>query len=109
MKSVEYRVRPVVRYMVTRYESGSYPDGSSYGGCSGVGEFDNEESAERVKAALDTGENASDPRREYAVVQSTFEPAAKVIYAYGFAEATAARDRLNTEGGEWRIYAKPTD
>ena len=40
----------------------------------------------------------------------TFEADAKVIYAYGLAEATETRDRLNAEGGgTWRIYAKPVE
>lgn len=106
MEQVEYRVRPVVRYVVTRWYSGQHPEGGNYGGCETIGEYDCESAAERVYKALEAGEKASDPRRQYAVVQSTFEPDAQVFYAYGLAEATATRDRLNAEGGEWRIFAK---
>jgi hypothetical protein len=51
-KTVEIRVRPVVRYVVTRYESGTDANGMGYGGCETVGEFDNERSAEFVAMAL---------------------------------------------------------
>jgi hypothetical protein len=49
---VEVRVRPVVRYIVTRYESGQKPDGASYGGCETIGEFANEGTADTVAMAL---------------------------------------------------------
>lgn len=51
-KHVEIRVRPVVRYIVTKYESGTTPDGCNYGGCETVGEFANEHSADTVAMAL---------------------------------------------------------
>ena len=38
MRTVEYRVRPVTRYVVTRWES----DGDNYASCEPRGEFDNE-------------------------------------------------------------------
>lgn len=43
MKTIEYRVRPVTRYVVTRYESG---------GVETLGEFANEGHALRVMLAL---------------------------------------------------------
>ena len=48
MKQVEYRVRPVVRYVVTRW----YQDGAT-GGCETFGEFDNENQAELVRQTLE--------------------------------------------------------
>jgi hypothetical protein len=46
---VEYRVRPVVRYVVTRWhEVGPYQAGVET-----IGEFDNEHTAERVRKALE--------------------------------------------------------
>jgi hypothetical protein len=47
MKTIEYKVRPVTRYIVTRFES----DGES-GGSEVCGEFDREENAMRVGFAL---------------------------------------------------------
>jgi len=44
---IEYKVRPVTRYVVTRYES----DGQS-GSCGTIGEFDNERKAKDVARAL---------------------------------------------------------
>lgn len=50
MKTTEYRVRPVVRYIVTEFTSD--PENGA-GGCGPIGEFDNEQQAEAVKRALD--------------------------------------------------------
>ena len=45
--NIEYRVRPVTRYIVTRYES--FPD---RGSCGAMGEYDNEYIAQHVAYAL---------------------------------------------------------
>lgn len=49
METIEYRVRPVVRYLVTKHES--QPDTGS-GSCGAIGEFDHEPYAEQVAWAL---------------------------------------------------------
>lgn len=51
MKHIEFRVRPVTRYNLTRYESG--PD---YGGVGTVAEFDNWQNAHDVAKALQSAE-----------------------------------------------------
>lgn len=51
MEKIEYRVRPVTRYIATRYEETSYPDGKGHGGSSQVGEFDNPTTAYAVAYA----------------------------------------------------------
>lgn len=53
MKTVEYRVRPVTRYIVTRFEAEVLADGRS-GACgsSTKGEFDNWDTAYAVGYAL---------------------------------------------------------
>lgn len=54
MTIIEYRVRPVVRYIVTKYTA-SDPDsgcGNSFAGVETVGEFANEIQAESVAEAL---------------------------------------------------------
>lgn len=56
MRQVEYRVRPVVRYVVTRWHSEDDGNGSVGGGCETVGEFHREEAAERVRDALAASE-----------------------------------------------------
>jgi hypothetical protein len=53
MKTIEYRVRPVTRYIVTRFEAVS-DAADSVGSCGSrsIGEFDREEFAENVAVAL---------------------------------------------------------
>ena len=46
-RQIEYRVRTVTRYVVTRYESGEYANGVET-----KGEFDNDEIAHEVARAL---------------------------------------------------------
>lgn len=47
---IEYRVRPVTRYVITRFEGFSGPDGG--GGCTTRGEYDNADVAYEVAYAL---------------------------------------------------------
>lgn len=54
MKTIEFRVRPVTRYNLTRYESG--PD---YGGVCTVAEFDNWQNAHTVAQALQAAETGA--------------------------------------------------
>lgn len=49
---IEYRVRPVTRYIVTRFESHDHPDGRSGGGSRPLGEFDSADTAYEVGYAL---------------------------------------------------------
>ena len=50
---IEYKVRPITRYIVTRYEQGDVNEhGNCAAACSGHGEFDNERVAEEVAYAL---------------------------------------------------------
>lgn len=47
MEVIEYRVRPVTRYIITKHTTGE-----NYGGCESMGQFDHERSAIKVAAAL---------------------------------------------------------
>ena len=58
-ETIEYRVRPVTRYIVTRHYSDSSPWGES-GGCEERGEFDNLSIAETVAKALGRQEAETD-------------------------------------------------
>lgn len=49
---VEYRVRPVERYVVTRYHTAAPGDGTAKGGSEVCGEFDNEHHANVICATL---------------------------------------------------------
>lgn len=56
MKTIEYRVRPVTRYIVTRFERQDDNNGLCSGGSEGCGEFDREDSAEKIAMALANAE-----------------------------------------------------
>lgn len=62
-EKIEYRIRPVTRYMVCRFESADhvYGDGrvSHSGGSEPLGEFDNEMQAYKVALALCKDEHRS--------------------------------------------------
>lgn len=57
MLKIEYRVRPITRYIVTRYERQDHENGKCSGSSSGHGEFDNEETAYQVAYALARAEH----------------------------------------------------
>lgn len=98
MSHVEIRVRPVVRSVVTRYAS----DGRG-ASLETLGEFDNEAYAEIVAEAL-RDRNAP---RQYALIQRTFEPGAKVFYAEHEGVATVMKDELEREHGcEFQIFER---
>lgn len=58
-KEVEYRVRPVTRYIITRYHSEQMPNGLYHAGCETIGSFDNQTQAEQVANALSKAEPRS--------------------------------------------------
>lgn len=60
-KTIEYRVRPVTRYIVTRFEHEAHESGACSGGCSTFGEYDNEGEAKKVMSALFSQEMVSHP------------------------------------------------
>ncbi len=55
MKTIEFRVRPVTRYIVTRHEE-KYDGTEDSSGCQGMGEFDSEVVASNVVLALGAAE-----------------------------------------------------
>lgn len=52
MDKIEYRVRPVTRYIITRFESRNETGGKGSCGSSVLGEHNNEETAREVAYAL---------------------------------------------------------
>ena len=114
-KNVEYQVRPVNRYVVTRYESITEDSGLCSGGSQVVGEFDSAPAAAKVMEAM----KASDPffkpppsevrgENQYVIVERSFEIAAMCFYAYTEAEAIATRDEcMQKYGCEFRIFSRP--
>ena len=57
MNVIEYKVRPVTRFVVTRYESN--PETGS-GAVETIGEYPNEWYAQRVKTALEAADPGGD-------------------------------------------------
>jgi hypothetical protein len=112
MSTVEIRVRPVIRHIVTRYTP-SQPLPSVVAGIERrtdamletLGEFDNEDQAEMVAAAL----RAKATQHAYAIVQETMgEIGAHVYYAYDEAEAAQRKADLEADGTQtYRIYSRP--
>lgn len=77
-KTVEYRVRPVTRYHVTRFESEDNPSGAGRAGCESLGEYDNESQAFKVSNALSDLEikmfygDISNSGKEINLIPATF-------------------------------------
>lgn len=67
METIEYRVKPVVRYVVTRYKRSA-----NSGSCGAVGDFANREIASQIAEALaqkDGGQVVPSPGHGSAIVQ----------------------------------------
>lgn len=52
MKTIEYKVRPVKRYIVTMFVGETDDNGNSAGSCTQIGEYPNGNSADLVADAL---------------------------------------------------------
>lgn len=59
--AVEYRVRPVTRFVVTKWEQRAYADGQQACGSSTCGEFDQEHIAVAVRDALEAAHRSRLP------------------------------------------------
>lgn len=103
MEHVEFRVRPVIRHVVTRFSSRNDGEGVS-ASCGPLGEFDNEGYADIVVEAL----RERVAPRVYAVVQETLgDETAIVHYAYDEAQADARKQDLEQRTGKsFRIYSR---
>lgn len=82
-KTVEYRVKPVTRYHVTRFESEVHENVSCNGGCESLGEYDNEVQAMKVADAL------------FYIEVNKSEAGVKVTSASGFACSVPSQTRKN--------------
>lgn len=71
MLEIGYRVRPVTRYSVTRWHSEEADDGRCSGGSECCGEFDREDTAEKVALALAAQETSGFVTVESDPVYST--------------------------------------
>ena len=106
METVEYRVRPVERYIVTRFSSVDEASGTVKAGCECLGEFDNPDKAVRAKEAFEAADAAKVRMSSFAIVQRGVEPATQVYYSNTLEEARSFKEQFERlHGGEWRIYA----
>jgi hypothetical protein len=104
MAQVEIRVRPVIRYNVTRFYHEVMPNGMAQGGCESLGEFTSEQAAERVADAMRKLEQPL----QYILVQETPGlDTPQVTYAYSFEEAQEKQRQLLAEGLGMRIWQRP--
>jgi len=98
MNPCEYKVRPVVRYVVTEYDNAGIQASSSV-----IGEFDSEICAEKARDALDERFRL----REYVAVCQKFVIDTKATYFQTKQEATefcAKQQELYQE--EWRVFSR---
>lgn len=58
---IEYRVRPVTRYVLTRFESMEDAEGKGCGGSVGLGEYQRADTAFHIGCALARDENKPSP------------------------------------------------
>jgi HEAT repeat protein len=100
MTTPEFRVRPVIRHVVTRYSTDDR--GASL---ETLGEFNHEEYADIVAEAL--RERAAP--REYVIVrQKLGEIAADVMYAYSEAEVEVRLAEMATpDAPPCHVYSRP--
>lgn len=83
MELIEYRVRPVTRYIVTRFERSESVNGMCSGGSSSLGEYENGDTAYAVGYALCKAEHErlgypiGDERIQYPLMPPSMEEAAK--------------------------------
>jgi hypothetical protein len=98
----EIRVRPVVRHIVTEYHSGVTAEGSNYGGCATLGEFDSEAQAEKVAAAI----RAQHEPREYVMVeQAPGKEFPRVFYAYSEQEVADFLSKPRLDSG-YNVFSR---
>jgi len=102
MQTKEFRVRPVVRHIVTEFTEDT---ALRQAGCGVVGEFSSEAEAEKVRLAL---EQQAAPLRYILVEESPIAEFPLVRYAYSLEEAEEWQRHMNTkfEIG-MRIYSRP--
>lgn len=102
MSEIEIRVRPVVRYVITRYSCA--PEKGAPSSCETLGEFDSEAYAEQVAEALRAG---AEKPLQYAILKRNFDQETLAVYAEELEQAEMYRRQLEAEHGcEFRIYSR---
>jgi 2'-5' RNA ligase len=106
MRKVDIRVRPVVRHVVTWYESGpmSGTTDKYHATLDTLGEFDNEAQAERVAEALRA--STPKPMQYVAVERNHWDTLAHAMYFDVEADAYAYVKHAESKGREFRVFAR---
>lgn len=117
-KTLEIRVRPVTRHVVTRYESDGLPRGAA--SCGTLGEFDSPLRADEVALAIRASEpharvvtsdgTVHDPVEFQFVITkvNTFEVQNEAYFASTEDEAREllARLQAGSDGLNWRVFSR---
>jgi hypothetical protein len=97
MSTTDIRVRPVIRHVVTRFQSDGARSGSE-----AMGEFGNEQYAEEVAEAL----RQKHAPKQYIAVERGWEIATNVLYFTTRAEADTFVETALKEDREFRVYER---
>lgn len=108
MRKVEVRVRPVVRHIVTLYESGPLPGTADkyHATLDTLGEFDNEAQAEYVATAL--RKQAPKPM-QYVAVERGFDALTNAVYFDVEEDALEYVGHARSKGREFRVFAREVE
>jgi hypothetical protein len=105
--SIEYRVRPVQRFVVTKFHSYTHPDGLCATGSEVLGEFPSIEQAEQAKQAFEAAGKAPD---DFVILQRSYDVATSVYHSRDRAEAEKMASELAAKhGGEWSVYGRDSE
>lgn len=97
METIEYRVRQVTRFVVTRYT-----ESENSASLETLGEFDSERFAYEVAQAM---RSAPETPKRCVIVQRGFEVDTRAFYAETMERAAAIKaDAERDYGGEFRIF-----
>lgn len=118
-QTLEIRVRPVTRHVVTRYESDGLPRGAA--SCGTLGEFDSPARADEVALAIrasepharvvtSDGEVHNPVEQEFIITRvNTFEVQNEVYFASTAEDAANQLRKLTVDGdgAQWEVFCRP--
>lgn len=100
MQTIEVRVRPVIRHIVTEFHAD--PE-TRAAGVATVGEFANEEQAEKVAAAL---RGQHEPRLWVAVERGDYSVATNAIYFQTAEDAAAFVEKARADERDFHVFSR---
>lgn len=118
MDKVEFRVRPVTRYILTKFSERNLVGAGTQHSVETVGEFGNAARANAVGRAMhkeipgatftpSDGPTEVNGHQQFAIVERGFDVNARVYYAGTLDEAEEAKQAAaRGHGGEWAIFSR---